>query len=227
LHAHRVTGIYGLVGAGRSETALAAFGHLRAQSGRIVLDGAEVKPRHPAEAIALGLAYLPEDRQFQGIFAGKSLENNLTANALGGFSGVLGRLDIAGLKKLAGQIMRRYNIKSPDSATPIVSLSGGNQQKALFARWANLNLKVLILDEPTRGIDVGTKAEIHKFIRELAARGLAIAVISSDLDEVLAVSDEVIVMRGGAVVTRLAGEAMGSESILAAAIGGQPTAAVP
>ena len=219
LYPERVTGIYGLVGSGRSETALAAFGHLRAAGGQVYLDGQPIKPRHPAEAIELGLAYLPEDRQFQGLFADKPLENNLTANTLGAYAGVLGTLKLKKLGALAAEIMARYNIKAADAAVPVASLSGGNQQKALFARWANLELKVLILDEPTRGIDIGTKAEIHRFVRELAARGTAIAVISSDLDEVLAVSDEVIVMRRGAVITRCEGPSMTAETILAAAIG--------
>lgn len=219
LRAGCVTGIYGLVGSGRSETALAAFGHLAFESGRVLLDGEEIQPKHPAEAITQGLAYLPEDRQFQGIFADKSVEHNLTSNTLRRFAGRIGRLNLGGLQRLAREVMDRYNIKAESSRSPIISLSGGNQQKVLFSRWANLDLKVLILDEPTRGIDVGTKAEIHDFVRGLAAGGSAITVISSDLDEVLNVSDEIVVMRNGEVVDYFAGEDRTADRVLSAAIG--------
>lgn len=220
-----VTGIYGLVGSGRSEVALAAFGFLRGASGVVLLNGEKIAPRDPAEAIRLGIGYLPEDRKLQGVFGPKSLESNLTANALERFTRTLGRLDFSDLFAEARRIMTGYNIKSRDAATAIATLSGGNQQKGLFARWAGRALKVLILDEPTRGIDVRTKEEIHRFIRDLAAQGVAVVVISSDLPEVLAVSDRVIVMRQGRVVGEWSGAAMTAEAILGAAIGAATEAA--
>jgi ribose transport system ATP-binding protein len=214
-----VTGIYGLVGAGRSEVALCAFGLLRFSAGEVRLNGRAINPRDPAEAIGLGIGYLPEDRKLQGIFAPRALENNLTSNVLNRFTGLLGRLNFAGLHDESRSVIQRYAIKSRSPATAIGTLSGGNQQKGLFSRWASPPFKALILDEPTRGIDVRTKAEIHGFIRELAANGAAVAVISSDLAEIMAVSDRVIVMRGGSVVDRAEGERMRPERILAAAIG--------
>jgi ribose transport system ATP-binding protein len=218
-----VTGIYGLVGSGRSEVALAAFGALKADQGTVRLEGKPVAPRDPAEAIALGIGYLPEDRKLQGIFALKPLEANLTVNALPGFARWFG-LDFGALRGEAARLMRHYAIKARNPATAIGTLSGGNQQKALFARWAGRTLKVLILDEPTRGIDIGTKAEIHHFIRDLAAQGMALVVISSDLPEILAVSDRVLVMRAGSVVAEASGDGLNAEAILAAAIGAKEAA---
>ncbi len=220
-----VTGVYGLVGSGRSEVALAAFGALPADSGRVLLHGRPISPRDPAQAIALGIGYLPEDRKLHGIFATKPLEANLTVSTLDRFLRAAMRLDFAALRGEAARLIAHYRIKARDETVAIGTLSGGNQQKALFARWAGQSLKVLILDEPTRGIDIGTKAEIHDFIRSLAAGGLAVVVISSDLPEVLAVSDRVIVMRRGSVVQVAEGEAMQAETILAAAVGAAARAA--
>ncbi len=223
--AGQVTGVYGLVGSGRSEVALAAFGALRPERGTIALQGRPIAPRDPAEAMRLGIGYLPEDRKLQGIFATKPLEANLTAGTIGRFRARGGRLDFAGLRGEALRLIGYYRIKARDETIGIGTLSGGNQQKALFARWAGQSLKVLILDEPTRGIDIGTKAEIHDFIRDLAAGGLAVVVISSDLPEVLAVSDRIIVMRRGGVVGVAEGAAMNAEAILASAVGADARAA--
>ncbi len=222
-----VSGIYGLVGAGRSEVALAAFGFLRPTGGEIRLGGQVIAPRSPKEAIRLGLGYLPEDRKLQGLFANKPLESNLTANVLSRFVRAPMRLDFGGLMGEARRVMSRYNIKAPNPLTVIRTLSGGNQQKGLFARWASRPFRVLILDEPTRGIDVHTKDEIHAFIRNLAASGVAVVVISSDLPEVLAVSDRVIVMREGRVVAEGWPRELGAEGIVAAAVGAAEAPRVP
>ncbi len=220
-----ITCIYGLVGSGRSEVALSIFGFLKPSGGRILLDGQPVAPADPAEAIALGIGYLPEDRKLQGIFASKPLESNLTSNRLGRFARALGFLDFKSLLSDAQRVMARYNIKAQNTRTMISTLSGGNQQKGLFARWAGQPFKVLILDEPTRGIDVRTKDEVHVFIRDLAAQGVAVVVISSDLKEVLSVSDRIIVMRGGKVVDEVAGGEMTPERVLGSAIGAGRAAA--
>jgi len=222
--ARTVTGIYGLVGSGRSEVALAAFGFLHPASGEIRLDGKRVAPSSPEEAIRLGLGYLPEDRKLQGLFANKPLESNLTANVLTRFVRASLRLDFAGLMNESRRVMQRYDIKARDPLTIIRTLSGGNQQKGLFARWASRPFRTLILDEPTRGIDVHTKAEIHDFIRNLAASGVAVVVISSDLPEVLAVADRIIVMREGRVVTEGLPRELGAEGIVAAAVGSKAPA---
>jgi len=222
-----VTGIYGLVGSGRSEAALGIFGHKRTASGTVRLEGREVHPRHPAEAVAMGIGYLPEDRQFQGVFLNKSLEQNLTSNALGRFSRGPDLLDLKAMRRFVQGLMEQYNIKAPGPDTVISALSGGNQQKGLFARWANLPLKALLLDEPTRGIDIGAKEEIHRFVRELADRGMAVAVISSDLDEVLSVSDRIIVMRQGVVAREFEAPPFQADEVLAAAIGSGGGAEAP
>lgn len=218
-----VTGIYGLVGSGRTEVATAVFGQRHWVSGRIELSGQSIRPRHPREAVALGIGYLPEDRQVQGVFASKPLEWNLTANqlprmhkrALPG----LGVLDLTRLRTVADEMMQRFNIKAQDAETVISTLSGGNQQKGLFARWAGLELKVMIFDEPTRGIDVGAKVEIHRFVRQAAEAGTAVAVISSDLEEITAVSDRIIVMRQGRVAQTFEAPPFSTEAVLAAAVG--------
>lgn len=214
-----ITGIYGLVGSGRSEVALTVFGELKRSAGRVLLEGRAITPADPAEAIGLGIGYLPEDRKVQGIFATKPLEANMTSNGLDRFHGRWGILNFAALLAEAKRIMEQYNIKARSSRTLISTLSGGNQQKGLFGRWAGKPFKVLILDEPTRGIDVRTKDEIHDFIRDLAARGIAVVVISSDLKEVLSLSDRIIVMREGCVVEEVSGAAMTPERVLSAAIG--------
>jgi ABC-type sugar transport system ATPase subunit len=213
-----ITGIYGLVGAGRSEVAMSVFGALTPSGGTILLEGQPIQPRTPAAAIRLGIGYLPEDRKRQGVFAPQSLESNLTCNALAAFSPGLA-LDFKRLAGEATRMMRAYAIKASGMETAIGTLSGGNQQKGLFARWAGRTLKVLILDEPTRGIDIRTKEEIHGFIRAMAREGVAIAVISSDLAEVMALSQRIIVMREGRVVDRCTGASMTTERVLAAAIG--------
>jgi ABC-type sugar transport system ATPase subunit len=220
-----ITGIYGLVGAGRSEVAMCVFGALQPSGGTITLDGAAIAPRSPAEAMRLGIGYLPEDRKRQGIFSPRSLESNLTSNALSKFLRH-GLLDFSALRAEAQRMIAHFGIKVPGPETAIGMLSGGNQQKGLFARWAGRPLKLLILDEPTRGIDIRTKEEIHDFIRGLARSGLAVVVISSDLAEILALSQRMIVMRQGRVVDRMQGAEIAGERVLAAALGsGQEHAA--
>jgi ribose transport system ATP-binding protein/rhamnose transport system ATP-binding protein len=219
IYAGELTCVYGLVGSGRSESFQAVFGHLRPASGRILLGGQPVAPRSPAHAIRLGIGYLPEDRKLQGIFADKNLEFNQTASVLRAFLQWLGKLDLRGLVRATDQGMREYGVKAKHPGVQIALLSGGNQQKILFTRWAKSKLKVLILDEPTRGIDVGTKAEIHEFIRRLVDSGVGVVVITSDLEEALQIGDRILVMRKGRIVEDLRGEALNPETILSAAIG--------
>jgi ABC-type sugar transport system ATPase subunit len=213
-----ITGVYGLVGAGRSEVAMCVFGAMEPSGGTIVLGGRTISPASPTEAMALGIGYLPEDRKRQGIFAPRSIESNLTSNALGRFSRNA-LLDFRGLRAEAARMISTYGIKTQTADTAIGTLSGGNQQKGLFARWAGRSLRVLILDEPTRGIDIRTKEEIHDFIRGMAQAGLAVIVISSDLAEIMALSQRMIVMRQGRVADRMEGAAMTAERVLGAALG--------
>jgi ABC-type sugar transport system ATPase subunit len=219
----RIVGLYGLVGSGRSEVAQAIFGFQPANRGRIRLEGRTIHPRSAAEGIRLGIAYLGEDRQAQGTFSSRSVADNLTAAILPRLSGGLGWLERREERRLTARAIGDLRIRVPSPALPIDVLSGGSQQKVLFARWLLPTPKVLILDEPTRGIDVGTKGQIHELILEQARdQGRAVLLISSDLAEVLAISDEVRVMREGRLVESLDRAAATEQRVLRAALGLAP-----
>jgi ribose transport system ATP-binding protein len=200
VHTGEIVAFAGLSGAGRTETALAIFGARQHIAANILLDGNRVRIRTPRDAVRLGIGYLSEDRKESGLFLEMSLAANIAAANLRHFGGWW--LSKSRIRHTARQFRERLRIAAPTVDTPIVNLSGGNQQKALIARWLLLEPKVLFVDEPTRGVDVGVKGEVHALLRELADRGTAIVVISSDLPEVLALADRVIVMREG----RIAGE---------------------
>lgn len=208
LKAGEILGVAGLVGSGRTELARAIFGADRIAAGTITLDGVAISPASPADAIALGIGLVPEDRKHQAIFAALGILTNFSVAALKSFSNGLGfmadrreRAALADYRK-----MLSIRMASPDQA--IEGLSGGNQQKVVLARWLARDPKVLIVDEPTRGVDVGAKAEVHQILVQLAARGIAIMMISSELPEVLAVSDRIVTMRRG----RITGEMPGIEA---------------
>jgi ABC-type sugar transport system ATPase subunit len=209
--AGQITALSGLAGAGRTETALAIFGH-RATSGDIIIDETPINPRSPREAIAAGIGYLPEDRKEAGLFLEMSIAANIAAARLDRF-GTWWQSDRR-RDDVARDYRQSLKIATPDVHRPVVQLSGGNQQKVLLARWLLVNPKVLIADEPTRGVDVGAKAEVHALLRELARQGAAVVVISSDLLEVLAIADRVIVMREGTVTGELSREDATEESIM-------------
>jgi monosaccharide-transporting ATPase len=208
-----VVGLAGLLGAGRSETAKAIFGAQPLDSGEIKVGGKSVKPGSPQSAIKAGIAFLPEDRKSEGIIPGLSVRENIVAAAMP-------RLSRAGLvsekaqNELVERFMKRLGIKASSPDQPVGELSGGNQQKVLLARWLCLNPKVLILDEPTRGIDVGAKAEVQHLIDELAEDGLGVIMISSELEEVVEGSDRVVVLRNGAVVGTLSGEEISEDRLM-------------
>lgn len=191
-----ILGVYGLVGAGRSELMQCLFGITRPDSGRVVIDGHEMRWRSPADAIRAGLAYVPEDRQHQGAIQPFSIAANIALPGLANDEHA---------KQLAARWITELQIKATGPGQALHDLSGGNQQKVVLAKWLATNPKVLILDEPTKGVDAGAKAAVHRLIRELAARGLAIILVSSDLPEVLSLSDRVMVMRRGRVRTHLEG----------------------
>ncbi|MEO5833053.1 MAG: sugar ABC transporter ATP-binding protein [Nakamurella sp.] len=216
--AGEIVGMAGLVGAGRSETALAVFGHNRVTGGSVLVDGTQVSPRNPREAIAAGIAYVPEDRKREGLFLGLPIRTNITSASLSEISrgGVISRSrDRTIAARLAGELQ----VKAPSVETAIGTLSGGNQQKAVIARWLARRPRVLILDEPTRGVDVGAKAEIYRLVREIAADGVAVLVISSELPEVLGLSDRVLVMREGRLVGELAAAQADEQQVMALATG--------
>ena len=198
VRAGEILGLAGLVGAGRTELARVLFGLTPADAGEIRLGGRPVVIDRPATAVDLGIAYVPEDRRRHGVI----LEMPVAANAT---LAVLRKVATGGLirfgeeRRIAASFVERFGIKTPSVDTPAGHLSGGNQQKVALARWLAAEPSVLILDEPTQGVDVGAKAEIHRLMGELAARGLAILMISSELPEVLGMSDRIAVMHSGAV----------------------------
>ncbi len=195
-----VLGLFGLVGSGRSEVAQAVFGITRPERGEVRLEGKRLVARSPQEAIQSGVVYLPEDRQSQGLILPLSVAENVSLAILRSLSRASG-IDKGKEDSLAREYVTRLSIKTPSVRQQALALSGGNQQKVVLGKWLATQPKVLILDEPTRGVDVGAKAEIHRIIDELAHRGLAIILISSDLPEILGMSDRVAVLREG----RLAG----------------------
>jgi len=193
-----VLGIAGLVGAGRTELAETICGAERALSGRVLLDGAAVDVRSPRDAIARGIYLIPEDRRRVGLVTLMGVRENISLPALPRYArmGLIGRRREA---QDARRIAAELQVKTASIETLVGTLSGGNQQKVVLARWLSLSPKVIVFDEPTRGIDVGAKAEIYQLIRNLAARGVAIVMISSDMEEILANSDRVAVMHEGRV----------------------------
>ena len=215
-----VVGLTGLVGAGRTELARAIFGADPTHEGRVLLDGEEVHLRSPKDAVRLGVGLVPEDRKLQGLVLGMNVRENSTLSSLRslctlGF--VRGRQERA---HTSGQV-EALSIRTPTIEQLVRNLSGGNQQKVVLAKWLLSNCRVLMFDEPTRGVDVGAKAEIHQLIRELANRGVAILMISSELPEVLNVSDRILVMHDGRIVGALGREEATQEGIMHLATGGK------
>jgi ABC-type sugar transport system ATPase subunit/ribose/xylose/arabinose/galactoside ABC-type transport system permease subunit len=212
-----IVGLYGFVGAGRSELAQALFGLQPFASGSVWVDGKPTVVRSPRQAVREGLAYLPEDRLVQGIFRTHPLRANASIASLRNLS----RFTLIGKRAeraLASQVVRDMNVRASSIEQPIGTLSGGNQQKVVFGRWQSTAPKVLLLDEPTRGVDVGAKAEIHKLINDMAAKGAAILLISSELPEVMAMSDRVVTLSEGRVTGCFDPRKDGEETIAAAAV---------
>lgn len=192
----------GLVGAGRTELCRLLFGIDKKRHGQLWLEGAPLQIGGPRDAIRYGIGYVPEDRKTQGLFLGMSVEWNITMNVLGRIAscGILRR---PRMRRLAQVAVERLSISVPSLDQEVVYLSGGNQQKVLLSRWLEIRPKVLILDEPTRGIDIGAKSEIFKIIGSLAKQGVAVVFVSSDLAEVVGIAHRILVMREGRIVTEL------------------------
>ena len=212
-----IVGLGGLVGAGRTDVARAIFGVAPATSGTVTINGNAVVITEPAQAIDLGLAFVPEDRATAGIFRSLSVEQNITAAAPGKIA-PNGFIRRAVERALARESVRKLRIRLASPRQPIGELSGGNQQKAILARWLLTDPSVLILDEPTRGIDIGVKAEFYDMIGELAAGGRAILLISSELPELLALCDRVLVMSEGRLTANIPRAEATQESIMSAAV---------
>lgn len=218
LRAGEIVGLAGLVGAGRTELARTIFGLTPADAGEILLRGETVKIESPQRAIKHGIAYLPEDRRRHGVILEMQIGANITLASLDQLSRY-GALDFRREKELAAEYTRRLGIKTPAIFAPVATLSGGNQQKVALSRWLVTRPRVLILDEPTQGIDVGAKSEIHALMIELAAEGVAILMISSELPEILGMSDRIVVMHGGAIAGILNRDEASQEKILSIALG--------
>src|SRR5215212_2637439 len=226
LRAGEVLGFAGLVGARRTDVGLALFGIDPADAGQIELDGAQVSVTNPRDAMALGIAYSTEDRRQLGLVMPLSIAANVSLPSLSRFLSRSGMVRRAEERATAEAFRQRLSIRAPSVDTPASSLSGGNQQKVVISKWLETNPKVLILDEPTRGIDVGAKVEVHQLIDDLAARGMAIILISSDLPEVLAMSDRILVMREGRQMAIFDHHEASQERVLSAAMG-QSSDALP
>lgn len=212
-----IVGLAGLVGAGRTEVAEAIFGVTPLDSGTVQLDGKAIAIKSPRDAVKLGLAYVPEDRQAHGLLLPMSIAHNVTLPVLREFARA-GWLNQRRERSVAGDYTTRLHLRAARSVDQAASeLSGGNQQKVVLAKWLLTQPRVLILDEPTRGIDIGAKAEVHRLMGELAHQGLAILMISSELPEILAMSDRVLVMREGRLTGELARTEATQEKIMAAA----------
>ena len=214
-----VLGFAGLIGAGRTDVGLALFGIEPATSGTITLAGRRVSVRSPREGMSLGIAYVSEDRRQLGLILPMSIFANITLPMLRRYLNRFGLIRSGEERRTAETFRARLAIRAPSVDLEVAKLSGGNQQKVMLSKWLNTHPAILILDEPTRGVDVGSKAEVHAIIAELAAEGIGVIVISSDLPEVLALSDRVLVMREGRQMAILDRAAANQESVMTAAMG--------
>jgi ribose transport system ATP-binding protein len=216
LHAGEVVGLAGLVGAGRTELANLIFGVGAPDHGTMLLDGSAYRPRSPHEATSHGVVLVPEERRSQGLILDRSISFNINLPFLKP-ARLFAPLPVVSTRRStsrANEIMNRLRIKAETAATPVRQLSGGNQQKVVIGKWLTLAPQLLILDEPSRGVDVGARAEIHRIINELAERGAAVLVVSSDDEELPGLCDRVIVMTEGRIAGELRGIEITREAIL-------------
>ncbi|MDE1180466.1 sugar ABC transporter ATP-binding protein [Paraburkholderia sp.] len=224
VRAGEVLGIAGLMGAGRSEILRTLFGVNRKTAGTVTLDGKPLDVRDATSAIDAGIGFVTEDRKNQGLVLGMSVRENATLVHLDNYAR-LGVVDTAAERDAVDQLIKQLRIRTRDAELDVKSLSGGNQQKVVFAKWLASPPKVLLLDEPTRGVDVGGKAEIYTIVNQLASQGVAIVMVSSELPEVLAMSDRVLVMHQGRQNGIFPADGATQELIMTAATGGDVTAA--
>lgn len=221
LHRGEILGFAGLVGSGRTELALGVIGALPTVRQVLRLRGETVRLADPAAALAKGIGLLPESRKRDGLVVGFSIRENIALNNLGKYEGAWKLIDRRRERESVRALMKQLAIKAPGPETRVVNLSGGNQQKVVIARWLNHHCDVLIFDEPTRGIDIGAKAEIYALMRTLTEQGYAIILISSELPEITGLCDRVAVFHKGAIVKTLEGRAIHSEEVMRHATGSQ------
>jgi inositol transport system ATP-binding protein len=205
VRAGEILGIAGLVGSKRTEVAETLFGLRRATAGEILIDGCAVDIASPAAAIQLGMAFLTEDRKLSGLLLPLSVQENMELASLDGRFVTMGFVNEGALRATCRDMARALRVKARNLFEPVQTLSGGNQQKVLVGRWLLTSPRILILDEPTRGVDVGAKAEMHRLISNLAVEGAAVVMVSSEMTEILGMSDRVMVMRDGRVAGFLEG----------------------
>jgi len=218
LRAGEILGLAGLIGAGRSSLAKTIFGLTPAEEGEILLHGKSIRVRDSADAISHGIAYLPEDRRRHGVIPQMTINANISLASLDAFVR-RGSIDLRRERETAAAYVRRFSIKTPTIFSRVATLSGGNQQKVALSRWLETKPQVLILDEPTQGVDVGAKSEIHALMGDLAGQGIAILMISSELPELLGMCDRIAVMRSGAITGILNRAEATQQAILALALG--------
>src|SRR6202020_2302220 len=216
LRAGEIVGMAGLIGSGRSAIAQACSGLSPPTAGRIAIDGVLVTPRSPKQMLALGLAYLPEDRDGLGLIMSAPIAENVTLPILDRLAKI-GFIAESSQRRIASEAVGTYHIRTTGIDQLVSDLSGGNRQKVAFARWLSTKPKVLILDEPTHGVDISSKAQIHRIIAQLADEGLAVLVISSDLPEVLGVSDRILVIAEGELVAEMDVASVDQETVMMAA----------
>ncbi len=214
-----IVGFAGLVGAGRTEVGRAIFGAEPIESGELLLYGKNIHPDSPKKAIRVGIGYMSEDRKTQGLYLEQSIRANLISNHLGDFCTGPAFISDRKADAFAEQSMKDFKIVAPGIGQVVKNLSGGNQQKVLVGTWFGIRPKLLIVDEPTKGVDVGAKSEIYVLLRGLARQGVGILLISSDLSEVLGVSDRIIVMQAGKIVGEVTGADATEEKVIALATG--------
>ncbi|MCR4427689.1 MAG: ATP-binding cassette domain-containing protein, partial [Firmicutes bacterium] len=214
-----IGGLGGLRGAGRSELASVLFGAARAESGRILVDGKQISPKSVREAINAGIYLIPEKRRDYGLVSGEAVMSNITLPFLRDFS-VFGVVGTRRESLPVENLIHRLRIKTRRASDDVATLSGGNQQKVVIGKWLTRSGRVFIFDEPTQGIDVGAKTEVYQIMVEIARAGAGVIVISSDLRELIAMSDRVYVMRDGRVVKEIARENLTGDTVLMYALGG-------
>lgn len=220
VHEGEILGFSGLMGAGRTETMRAIFGIDKLSEGKIYLSGKEVKLTSPSEAIKHGVGFLTEDRKNEGLVLDQSLEDNIALPSIDGFR-KHGIIDKKSEDKFVDMLMKRLTVKAQNSKVTARSLSGGNQQKVVLAKWVGSGSKILILDEPTRGVDVGAKKEIYELMNQLTERHVAIIMVSSDLPEVLSMSDRIVVLYEGKQMGVVDAKGATQEEIMKLATGGK------
>ncbi len=219
LYKGEILGIAGLVGSGRTELVRLIFGADPKKSGEIYIEGKKIELKSPEDAVKVGIGLVPEDRQNQGLILKMPVRENIGTTIIRKILSFLSFIDKVKLSQIAEDFVKKLNIRTPSILEKVMYLSGGNQQKVVLAKWLASDAKILILDEPTRGIDVGAKAEIHAIMSQLVKQGISIIMISSEMPEVLAMSDRILVMSEGRIVAELQRGEATQEKIMAYASG--------